>query len=56
MRTLIDGINRINFAADLDDLMFSQVGQDESESWENQIYYSRGVINVTPGELASCAS
>jgi hypothetical protein len=56
MRTLIYGTNRINFAADLDDLMFSQVGQDESESWEDQLYYSRGVINVTPGELASCAS
>ncbi|HEX6520478.1 MAG TPA: ArsR family transcriptional regulator [Streptosporangiaceae bacterium] len=51
MRALIDEINRINFAADVDDLMRSQLEQDESESWESQFHYSRGAIHVTPGEL-----
>lgn len=56
MRALIDRISRINFAADLDDLMCSQLGQDEMESWEGGSNYSRGAIHVIAGELASCAS
>lgn len=53
MRALIDEINRINFAADLDDLMRSQLEQDERGTWEGgQVPYSRGVIHVTPCELA----
>lgn len=52
MRALIDEMNRINFAADLDDLMRSQLEQEESEIWLRSLPYSRGVIHVTSGELA----
>jgi Helix-turn-helix domain len=53
MRALIDEVNRINFAADLDDLMRSQLEQDERGTWEGgHVPYSRSVINVTPCELA----
>lgn len=51
MHALIDEVNRINFAADLDDLMRCQAEQDEGGSGENQVYYSRSVIHVTSGEL-----
>ena len=52
MRALIDEMNRISFAADLDDLMRSQLEQDENEAWVRSLPYSRGVIHVTSGELA----
>jgi hypothetical protein len=51
MRALIDEINRINFAADMDDLMRSQLEEDGREAWESQAPYSRSVIHVTPCEL-----
>jgi hypothetical protein len=51
MRALIDEVNRINFAADLDDLMRFQAEQDEAASGESRVHYSRSVIRVTPGEF-----
>jgi hypothetical protein len=51
MRALIDEINRINFAADLDDLMRFQLEQDEQGPRESTTNYSRSVIHVSPGEF-----
>lgn len=51
MRALINEINRVNFAADLDSLMRFQLELDEPEPAENRVHYSRSAIHVTPHEF-----
>lgn len=51
MHALIDEVNRINFAADLDDPTRFQAEQDEGGFGESRIHCSRSVIQVTPDEF-----
>ncbi len=51
MKALIDEMNRLYFAADLEDFARSQLEQRDEE-WAGQIPCSRGVIHITSDELA----
>lgn len=50
-RALVDEISRLNFAADIDDLMRSHIEQEKNGTRTHQLPYSRGVIYVTATEL-----
>jgi hypothetical protein len=50
-RSLVDEINRISFAADLEDFARAQLDQAGGESWAGQPTHSRGTIYVTSDEL-----
>jgi len=53
-RALLDEIVRLDLAADLQEFTSAQLRQDNAagEAWAGQLPYSRGVIQVTAGELA----
>lgn len=50
-RGLMDEMNRLAFAADLEDFAWFQLHRDEMGEWADALPYSRGEIQVTTAEL-----
>ena len=50
-RAVVDEMNRLAFASDLEMFAEAQVRADEDGEWADALPYSRGSIHVLPGEL-----
>ncbi|MYV97702.1 helix-turn-helix domain-containing protein [Streptomyces sp. SID3343] len=52
MRAVVDEVNRLAFAADLEAFDRAQTQYAQDENWVDALPHSRGSIHVTPAELA----
>jgi DNA-binding transcriptional ArsR family regulator len=52
VRAVVDEVNRLAFAADLEAFARAQAQNTQDESWMDALPHSRGSIHVTPAELA----